>query len=105
MRRLRVLFVEPEWASAEKMLVEECGNNLPLLERYNSVELEQVRFAALKVSGGSLAKLRDAVELAKLDWRDLVVAGFGWSSSAYGRWKQQARGTSWSWSSVFRRRK
>jgi hypothetical protein len=59
------------------MLIRECGHNLPFQEQSNEYQLEQCRFAALKVSDGDLAKLAKAIELAKADWRDLVIdAGF-----------------------------
>jgi hypothetical protein len=39
--------------------------------------MERWRFSALKLSGGNIEKLSKAIELAKLDWRDLLVsAGF-----------------------------
>lgn len=50
-------------------------------------QLERVRFAALKLSTGSLAGLRRAVELAKLDARDLLMAaGFGHDVRAHEAW-------------------
>jgi hypothetical protein len=69
------------------MLVEECGNNLPSLEKLNQFQLERFRFAALKLSNGSLERLREAITLAKADWRDLLMgAGFGEDVHAHGRW-------------------
>jgi hypothetical protein len=39
--------------------------------------MERWRFSALKLSEGNIEKLSKAIELAKLDWRDLLVsAGF-----------------------------
>jgi diaminohydroxyphosphoribosylaminopyrimidine deaminase/5-amino-6-(5-phosphoribosylamino)uracil reductase len=50
-------------------------------------EGERVRLAALRVSGGSRAKLDEAIALAKLDWRDLLVeAGFADDVDAHERW-------------------
>lgn len=37
-------------------------------------EGDRVEAAALTVAAGDLAQLRSAVELALLDWRDLIVA-------------------------------
>jgi len=86
-RRLEALFRGPDAEIAEHLLVEECGNNLPFTENQNEYQLERVRFAALKVSNGSLAELVSAVELAKLDARDLLMAaGFGRDVRAHETW-------------------
>jgi hypothetical protein len=86
-RRLEILFPGADRAEAGRLLREECGNNLPFLEALRPVELERFRFAALKLSGGHLEKLREAVELAKTDWRDLLgAAGFAEDITAHTRW-------------------
>ena len=86
-RRVKILFASPDRRKAIKLLEEECGNNLPFLENLDEFGLERFRFAALKCSGGSLPALRKAVELAKLDWRDLLVsAGFGDDVNAHLKW-------------------
>ncbi len=73
--------------AAGRMLVEECGQNLPFCEEADEVELERFRFAALKISGGSLARLQDAVDLAKHDWRDeLIQAGFAERVQVHNQW-------------------
>ena len=72
---------------AGDMLERECGNNVLFCEDSDSLQLERIRFAALKVSEGKLETLREAVELAKMDWRDLLMwAGFGNDVSAYRGW-------------------
>jgi hypothetical protein len=86
-RRLEILFHQEHRAEAIRLLVEECGNNLPFCEHSNERDLERFRFAALKLSGGDLSRLRDAVELAKIDWRDLLVAaGFADDTQAHEHW-------------------
>ncbi len=51
-------------------------------------EFERFRFAALRLSNGDLRKLEQAVELAKRDWRDLLMAaGFGEDVTAHERWR------------------
>jgi hypothetical protein len=73
-----LLFAPSDRPEAEAMLVNQCGNGLPLLEKFDMIQLERVRFAALKLSDGKLELLRQAVDLAKTDWRDLLMsAGFG----------------------------
>ena len=83
-RRMELMFAPADRAAAEEMLVLECGNNLPSLER---LDPRGFRFAALKLSGGSLHALRGAITVAKTDWRDLLVgAGFGDDVHAHERW-------------------
>ena len=85
--RLKALFSPPEQAEAEQLLVELCGSNLPLCEHYDAISLERLRFAALKLSGGRLAELYSAVEMANTDWRDLLVAaGFADDVEAHKSW-------------------
>src|SRR4051812_47442816 len=86
--RLNIVFASADRDAAENMLVEQCGSNLPLLEKLSPVELERIRFAAIKVSGGNLAGLRNAIDLANTDWRDLLMsAGFGHDLAEHERWK------------------
>ena len=56
-RRLDLLFRPVDRADAAELLVKECGNNLPFLEKLDEYQLERFRFAALKISGGDLNKL------------------------------------------------
>lgn len=85
--RLDALFAPGDRPAAEAILVDECGNNLPFCEKSDTFELERLRFAALKESEGNLNLLRQAVDLAKLDWRDLLMsAGFGEDVTEHKRW-------------------
>jgi len=89
-RRVEALFTAHERAAAAQLLVEECGDNLPFNEGQGPVQLERIRFAALKLSGGSLAELREAIGLARTDSRDvLVAAGFGNDLTAHRSWMPQ----------------
>ena len=86
-RRLEILFGPSDRSEAERLLVAECGNNLPFLEQATPSDLDRYRYAALKISGGDLARLRSAVSLAKSDWRDLLMAaGFADDEHAHRRW-------------------
>lgn len=86
-RRLIIVFRAEQRVEARRMLMEECGNNLPFLEKLDAQGLERYRYAALKLSEGDLEKLRRAVQVAKEDWRDLLVAaGFGHDVRAHERW-------------------
>ena len=86
-RRVEALFHGDDARIAADLLVNECGSNLPFLENVDPVGFERLRYAALKLSGGRLDALRDAAELAKADWRDLLMAaGFGIDLHAHQRW-------------------
>jgi hypothetical protein len=91
--RLAILFPSgPAREEAAWLLVEECGNDLPFLEKLDPAGLERCRFAALKLSGGSLVRLREAVDLAKTDWRDLLMAaGFGDDVHAHQSWTPERK--------------
>jgi len=48
---------------------------------------ERIRFAALKVSNGSMEQLMDAVILAQSNWRDLLMwADFVHDVNAHNKW-------------------
>src|SRR5437870_2392936 len=86
-RNIAKLFPPGSRAEASELLLKQCGNNLPFCEKLNEFQLERVRFSALKVSAGNIDKLREAIELAKMDWRDLLVAaGFATDVTAHKRW-------------------
>jgi hypothetical protein len=86
--RVAALFRHEEVAEAERLLVEECADNLPLVARADPSSLEQLRFAAIRLSGGDLQRLRDAIRLARTDWRDLLVAAdFAEDSHAHETWQ------------------
>jgi len=77
----------PKAALMRKLLLEECGHDLPFSIESDSAAMDRCRFAALRVSGGDWQKLHSAVRLAKTDWRDLlVVAGFANDPQAHTRW-------------------
>ena len=91
-RRLEILFQKDHRVEATRLLVEECGNNLPLCENGNEYSLERIRFAALKWSGGDLSRLREAIQETKCDWRDLLgSAGFADDTQAHKRWIPMTR--------------
>jgi hypothetical protein len=91
--RVEALFHGKNVETATALLVEHCGNNLPFLEKCSPKQLERYRFAALKLSAGRLDKLREAVRLAKEDWRDLLVAaGFAHDARAHEKWMPHGHG-------------
>jgi hypothetical protein len=86
-RYIDLLFPEEDRDTARNLLLEECGNNLPFLGKIDSIAMDRFRFAALKISGGDLSKLRGAIALAGSDWRDLLgAAGFANDIEAPAKW-------------------
>jgi hypothetical protein len=74
-KRLALLFAPAEQERARNTLVEECGTNIP---GWNAAGLERLRFAVLRLSDGRLDRLQAAVNNAKRDFRDvLMAADFG----------------------------
>ncbi len=72
---------------AADLLIGQCGSNLPFNENADARGLERIRFAALKLSNGDLAELRNVIEQAQIDSRDvLVAAGFGQDVRAHEAW-------------------
>ena len=85
LRRLSLVF-DAAVLSEATALLEGCGRDLPFMQDATEEGLERIRLAVLKLSGGDLARLRDAIALARTDWRDvLVAAGFD-QLNAHLRW-------------------
>ena len=90
--RIEALFSNEERDAVAKLLVEECGDRLPLTDRAASGFWDRIRFAVLKLSEGDLERLKQEIDGAKRDWRDtLVAAGFGDSVTAHESWFPVAR--------------
>lgn len=74
-QRLALPFAPDAQEEARTVLLSECGTNIP---GWKSAGRERLHFAALKLSAGKLDKLQRAVNIAKIDFRDvLMAAGFG----------------------------
>ncbi len=86
--RVLTLFKTADVDGAERLLAHECAENLPMNSNdATPARLERVRFAAIRVSGGSLDRLREAIRLAQIDWRDLLIAAdFALRVDAHERW-------------------
>jgi hypothetical protein len=87
-QHVAALFAAADVPQAEQLLAHECAENLPLVRDPTPEGLERLRFAAIRVSEGALPRLRDAIALAKIDWRDLLVAaGFAHDVTAHRTWR------------------
>lgn len=73
LQRVRQLFRNDEELVCN-LLLTECGHNLPGLGALSPNQMDRWRFAVLELSAGDLAKLDQALRLANLDWRDLLMA-------------------------------
>ena len=60
--------------AVKELLDRSCGRTLPLMRDATPEALERIRLCALKIAKGDVAKLRQAVDLANIDWRDLICA-------------------------------
>ena len=62
-------------------------HNLPSCGNQDSYGMERIRFAALKISKGNMLKLLQAIDEARMDWRDLLMAAdFGFDVHAHETW-------------------
>ncbi len=79
LERLRTLFAPNDREAAAELLESHGAAGVGSSER--------ILIAALKLSGGDLERLVDALVLAETDWRDLlVVAGFAYDTGAHLKW-------------------
>jgi len=86
-QRVALLFTAADRELVTTLLIQDCGNSLPDWETADPVRLERIRFAVLKLSGGDLNAFQRALDLAKTDWRDaLMAAGFGEDPQAHKTW-------------------
>lgn len=87
LEKVHRLFPEAEWPEVISLLERECSDTLP---RYSGIDepqrFERIQFAVLKLSEGSLPRLKHVIALAQRDWRDVLMgAGFG-SLDAHEHW-------------------
>jgi hypothetical protein len=73
-RKVCRLFSAENQAEVIYLLEKECGRGLPFYENATSENLERVRLAVLKLSDGDVSELRNALHVAKSDWRDVLLA-------------------------------
>ncbi len=67
------------------ILIDGCGDDLPLVP--SPAEIERIRLAVLKLAEGDVHVLPDHLGMARVDWRDvLVAAGFAHDLSAHLAW-------------------
>ena len=89
-RKIDQLFEAADRDEALRILRGESGIRIaPLMERHER-DMTRIRAALLKISNGSLERLRKYV---KYDWRDLLVwSGFG-AGTAWEDWLNDSSST------------
>lgn len=81
---------EKDIPEAGRWLEENCGNNLPFCNAYDEFQMERIHFGAIKLSSGEINKLVRAIDIARRDWRDLLVAsGFANDLNAHNIWAKE----------------
>jgi hypothetical protein len=81
--RLLLLFPPSERSEARILLMEQCATNIP---NWKSANLNRLRCAVLKLSDGNLDKLRQAIDTAKIDFRDVLTAADFSGAESYKFW-------------------
>jgi len=75
---------------AQNLLSQECTKAILSCDSWDESQLERIWFAAIKISGGDLDKLMDAIVLSQVDWRDLLIsAGFADNLDSHNKWSYQ----------------
>jgi len=92
-RLIDPLFHPADRADAAALLERDCGRNLPFCEDLTEAQLERFRFAAIRLSEGSLDRLAEVVVQAQTDWRDLLMmAGFAHDPDEHRAWCSRVLG-------------
>ena len=58
----------------KQILDQECGRTIPLCREATAQELEYIRLCVLRLSKGDFSELREWIELANIDQRDVLLA-------------------------------
>jgi hypothetical protein len=76
---------------ASELIQKHCGFSLPLMQTTNPDHYDRIRFAVIKLSGGSMTTLREMITASHVDWRDVLNgAGFAWDEEAHLRWNPES---------------
>lgn len=87
LRRLNRLFPQEYRQEAEQLLFNRCGR-INIASTVTATDVERIRTAALKVSNGKIGALLQAIQLAQVDYRDLLRnAGFSQDAEAHLTWE------------------
>ncbi len=91
-KRVHAAFPVAAHALVLDILLNECGDNLPLVDTSYTQLAERIRFAVIDLSRGDVAQLRAHIKEAQTDWRDvLVAAGFSHGIHDHRKWREGKR--------------
>lgn len=68
-----LIFSEDDRSLVLDILFSEAADNIPFCDESTPIGMERIRFSILKISDGRLDLFDKAIELAKIDWRDLFA--------------------------------
>ena len=71
------LFTENDAVVVKALLIEKCNDNLPFYSKMPKSEIDRIHLAVIKMSNGSYADLSSTVEVACIDWRDVLMNAVG----------------------------
>lgn len=84
---LRAVFPPNLWERVETTLMIDCGPAQVHSRDFDGEAMERIWLATLKLSDESITAFENAVLLAQIDWRDVLLgAGFGNDLDAYIKW-------------------
>ncbi|TCQ07525.1 hypothetical protein C8J40_104422 [Sphingomonas sp. PP-CC-3A-396] len=84
---LRAVFPPNLWERVETTLMIDCGPAQVHSQDFDGEAMERIWLATLKLSDGSITAFENAVLLAQIDWRDVLLgAGFGNDLDAHIKW-------------------
>ena len=84
---LRAVFPPNLWERVETTLMIDCGPVQVHSRDFDGEAMEPIWLATLKLSDGSITAFENAVLLAQIDWRDVLLgAGFGNDLDAHIKW-------------------
>ncbi len=74
-------------------LQSECGTEALGCNGSTPEQMERIHFAVIRLGAADVDALNRAIQLAKTDWRDLLMeADFGESLTAHDEWYSRAMG-------------
>lgn len=87
---VHALFKTREAIEVCDLLERECGTEALSCEGWSPTQMERMRFAVLRLAKDGTMTLESAIDLAKTDWRDLLMAAqFGNDLDAHKTWARK----------------
>lgn len=71
-KKVQQSFLPDQQSEALGLIEKECGRNLPFSAGDSAEGLERVRLAVIKLAGGILEELQRQIDIARVDWRDVL---------------------------------